>query len=481
MQPSTSDKSIRTEVIQALTSQQAWHYAVLPYEMENRTIRMYVAEGNHSLELEEELEVLLGKRIEMKPIEASILRKELGKYYRQPGDSRQKTESIEFNGEASGDFLGNLIREAKEVGSSDVHLEPYENRCRLRFRIDGVLVERYVIQKSDYPSLVNKIKIQANLDIAEKRLPQDGRIFMVDRGKGKLDIRVSVLPTLHGEKVVMRLLGADASHIRLEKLGFDEMALENYQEGIKRPTGMVLISGPTGSGKTTTLYATLQQLNKSERNILTIEDPIEYTLEGVNQVQLKENIGLDFPGAMRSFLRQDPDIIMVGEIRDQATASMAIRASLTGHLVLSTIHTNWSWGIVARLLDMGIPAYLLADTLNTAVAQRLVRLLCPHCKEEEAFLPGLYPPRFQPPTELSSHFVKQGCEHCFYTGYQGRQAIYEVISIDRELAHHIKESNLNVLDILRTKGFKSLSDNAFSLMALGATSIEEVYPILAGG
>ena len=479
MKPPILPDKIPTEAIQLFTAQQAWHYKALPYESDNGTVKMFVAKEEGDEGLQEELEVILGKQVLLKFLKEDLLLTELGKYYRQPTDKRKDARHIGLDGQQPMDLLPNLLREAQELGSSDIHFEPYEKRCRIRFRIDGVLIERYVIDKTDYPSLVNKIKIQANLDIAEKRLPQDGRIFMKGTGKAKLDIRVSVLPTLYGEKIVMRLLGKDAAHIHLDRLGFEQEDLDSYLEGVKRPTGMVLISGPTGSGKTTTLYATLQLLNRTERNILTIEDPIEYTLEGINQVQLKENIGLDFPGAMRSFLRQDPDIIMVGEIRDQATAGMAIRASLTGHSVLSTIHTNWSWGIVARLMDMGIPSYLLADTLNTAVAQRLLRLLCPHCKQESFFDSTLYPPRYKPPRPLDGHFLPKGCGACFYTGYHGRRAIYEVITMDRELANLIKEGNLNVLDILKSKGFRSLADNAFELFAGGLTSMDEVYPLLA--
>ena len=378
----------------------------------------------------------------------------------------------------SQNLLIKLIGDAKSLGSSDIHLEPYEHKARVRIRIDGKLIERYELDKVEYPSLVNKIKIRANLDIAEKRLPQDGRIFFQSEHLGRMDVRVSVLPTLHGEKIVMRILGNDAGQIQLETLGFSQENINDYMEGIGQPNGMVLISGPTGSGKTTTLYASLQLLNENVRNILTIEDPIEYTLEGINQVQLRENIGLDFPSAMRTFLRQDPDVIMVGEIRDQATASMAIRASLTGHLVLSTIHTNSAWGIVARLIDMGIPPYLLADTLNTAVAQRLVRILCDDCKQATAFDPKTLPRTYQVSKPIDQQYTAKGCETCFYTGYRGRTAIYEVIPIDTELANQIKDCELNVDHLLKAKQVSSLSDQAFELLANGKTASEEIYSIL---
>jgi general secretion pathway protein E/type IV pilus assembly protein PilB len=340
-----------------------------------------------------------------------------------------------------------------------------------------MMVERYLLKREDYPALINKIKIYANLDIAEKRLPQDGRINFKHQGQ-QFDIRASVLPTLHGEKVVLRLLNNDATEIDLNSLGFSAFDLDNYLQGAKRPNGILLISGPTGSGKTTTLYATLKLLNLETRNILTIEDPVEYTLEGINQVQLKESIGLGFAEALKTFLRQDPDVIMVGEIRDTETANMAIRAALTGHLVLSTIHTNSAWGTVSRLIDMGVHPFLVANTLNTTVAQRLIRLLCPNCKQAKDFDPRLYPRQFKPYREVNDHYVANGCEHCYFTGYKGRKAVYEVIPIDQELSAEIKAGNMNVNNLLKDRGVFTLAENAFNLFSDGLTSIEEIYPLL---
>jgi general secretion pathway protein E/type IV pilus assembly protein PilB len=340
-----------------------------------------------------------------------------------------------------------------------------------------MMVERYLLKREEYPALINKVKIIANLDIAEKRLPQDGRINFKYNDQ-QFDIRASVLPTLHGEKVVLRLLNNDATDIDLNNLGFSKFDLDYYLQGAKKPNGILLISGPTGSGKTTTLYATLKLLNKETRNILTIEDPVEYTLEGINQVQLKESIGLSFAAALRTFLRQDPDVIMVGEIRDTETANMAIRAALTGHLVLSTIHTNSAWGTVSRLIDMGIPPFLVANTLNTTAAQRLVRLLCPNCKQQKEFDEGLYPKQFKPYSSISSHYIAQGCEQCYYTGYKGRKAVYEVIPIDQELAFEIKNGNMYIQNFLKERGIQTLAENAFNLFNEGLTSIDEIYPLL---
>jgi len=292
------------------------------------------------------------------------------------------------------------------------------------------------------------------------------------------DVRVSVLPTLHGEKVVLRILSKDTSHIDINALGFTEKELLTYLENIKRPNGIVLISGPTGSGKTTTLYATLKKLNIPNTNILTVEDPIEYTLEGINQVQLKENIGLDFATTLRTFLRQDPDIIMVGEIRDVNTANMAIRAALTGHLVLSTIHTNSAWATISRLIDMGIPSFLIASTLNISVAQRLVRKLCSHCKTEENVAQAFFPTGFTIPTDLHRHYVAGGCEKCYHTGYSGRKAIYEILPIGSELAALIKNNQLDINTYLEENDIFTLRKNALSLIKNGTTSIDEVFSLL---
>jgi len=470
---------LSTELKQLITTDQAWHYNIVPAAWENGTLSFWHNEEDTNIdELHNELLVLLGKEIHLKPQNRDWIINQLSRHY--PRDERDKKGGVvnELIGNSNTDLLSRMIEEAARIKGSDIHLEAYEERCRVRFRIDGKLVERYVIGKHDYPALINKIKIKANLDISEKRLPQDGRIIFSENGR-KFDIRVSVLPTLYGEKIVLRILSRDATQIDLNVLGFQKNQLKHYLEGIKKPNGIILISGPTGSGKTTTLYATLKLLNKIETNILTIEDPIEYTLEGINQVQLKEAIGLDFANALRTFLRQDPDVIMVGEIRDSETARMAVRAALTGHLVLSTVHTNSAWGTVTRLIDMGVPAYLVASTLNLSVAQRLIRCLCPDCKKEEPFDYSLYPTGFQPPHVIKKHWVPLGCSKCYHTGYRGRRALYEVIPIDAQLKERIRQETFNVSDYIMEKKFFNLSDMAFEVFSSGETSISEVYPILS--
>ena len=461
------------ENLHVITKDQAWHYRILPKEKNDTHLVFYCEESVQKEELILELEVIIGLSIELCPVEQSQISRLLSKHYIRDTISKG-VRSSSINEE---DFLENIIAEAKNLHSSDIHIEVYENRCRVRIRIDGKMIERYHLKIETYPALINKIKVLANLDIAEKRLPQDGRITFKHLNS-QFDIRVSILPTLYGEKVVLRLLNNDATNIDIMKVGFSDFDLGNYIEGVCRPNGILLISGPTGSGKTTTLYATLKYLNKDSRNILTIEDPIEYTLEGINQVQLRESIGLGFSEALKTFLRQDPDVIMVGEIRDQATANMAIRAALTGHLVLSTIHTNSAWGTISRLIDMGIPPFMVANTLNTSVAQRLVRLLCDHCKTKAIFSETQYPKQFQPGYELSHHYVAKGCENCHYTGYKGRKAVYEVITIDQELSVEIKKANMDVHDLLKQRKIFSLAENAFQLFSDGLTSMEEIYPLL---
>lgn len=466
--------TIPVHLQQIITAEQAWHYFILPKASSDNAVTFFTSPDKVDNFPIDELEMLLGKKVELDSADYDILRKLIGRYYRK---ASLKSDKVQVDIRQADDFLGKIIREAKGLGSSDIHIEIYDDVARVRIRIDGMLVERYQLEKTDYPALINKVKINANLDIAEKRLPQDGRIRF-HLGKEKVDIRVSILPTLHGEKVVMRLLSNDATNIDIELLGFQSKQIHDYLEGTRKPNGIILISGPTGSGKTTTLYATLKILNEEKRNIVTVEDPIEYTLDGINQVQLKESIGLTFASALRTFLRQDPDIIMLGEIRDVETAEMAIRAALTGHLVLSTIHTNSAWGTISRLIDMGIQPFLLSETLNTSVAQRLVRTLCSNCKTTSEFDESLFPATFRTNKKIEKHCSANGCEECYYTGYKGRKAIYEVIPITRLLGNKIKEKAQEVSEEMKQSGLTSLADNALELFASGQTSIEEVYPIL---
>lgn len=462
--------TISVEQKQIINAELANHFKVIPFSEDASTVALYTEESNRNNEyFVQELQLFLDKKISFIYVDETHIQQALATYYRTGDESTTQKNSKE---QLSADFLDELIHEAKQIRTSDIHIEIFEEEARVRFRIDGLLIEKYKIKTTNYLELINKIKIRANLDITEKRLPQDGRINF-----DTFDIRVSILPTHYGEKVVMRLLGRDASHLDLNALGMDAEEQDIYRNAVKKTNGIILISGPTGSGKTTTLYATLKHLNHSKTNIVTVEDPIEYTLKGINQVQLKEDIGLTFTSALRSFLRQDPDIIMLGEIRDAQTAQMAIRASLTGHLVLSTIHTNSALGTISRLIDMDVPAFLIAETLNISVAQRLIRKLCTHCKEKIVLKKEELPNYLRNTNALSHHYIPKGCHHCYYTGYKGRTAIYEMVPITSMISEVIKKENLqdakNHIDTTKTLAYKALQ-----LFKNGTTSLEEVYPIL---
>jgi type IV pilus assembly protein PilB len=471
------DLEIDMKIKEAISPELAWAYRIIPSRRTDAGYEFYIDAGSSVPNASDELAILLGSQISLIPTETQKIDKALALHFvkdKKAGSTFVTSTALDI---ASKNFVSMLLQEARSLKSSDIHIETYEQRCRIRLRIDGKLVERLQVDKSDYPALVNKIKIMASLDISEKRLPQDGRIFF-NQGDLKFDVRVSVLPTLYAEKIVLRILANSATDVNLDNLGFSETDISRYKEAIRKPSGIILISGPTGSGKTTTLYGTLRVLNKTTDNILTVEDPIEYTLEGVNQVQVKEDIGLTFSSALRSFLRQDPDIIMVGEIRDSETANLAIRAALTGHLVLSTIHTNSAWGTISRLLDMGIPAFLLANTMNVSVAQRLVRLLCEHCKKAVEFKPIVLPGNFRPAHAPDQHFIAKGCDDCFYSGYRGRKAIYEVIPVDQIVASLILKGSSQETEYFHKQGIQTLQASAFELVCKGQTSIEEIYPLL---
>jgi type IV pilus assembly protein PilB len=458
-----------------ITAKVAWHYRVIPARKSDDLLEFYIDERSDLVATRDELAVVLGRKIKLLSVDHNSIEKALASIYvSDTTKAIQESTVVEVKHK---DFVSELIREARLLKSSDIHIETYDVKCRVRFRIDGKLIERMVLSKGEYPALINKIKILAGLDISEKRLPQDGRILF-NWADLKFDLRVSVLPTLYGEKIVLRILGGSAANVNLEELGFSDVDLLRYRQSIRKPNGIVLISGPTGSGKTTTLYATLKLLNKDAENILTVEDPIEYTLQGINQVQVKEDIGLTFSRALRTFLRQDPDIIMVGEIRDTETANLAIRAALTGHLVLSTIHTNSAWGTISRLVDMGMPPFLLANTLNATVAQRLVRMLCRHCKEKVTAKENVFPPNFSKKHLITEHHVAKGCRECYFTGYSGRKAIYEVIPVDSAVADFVLNNSKNVSEYFRSIGVKTLQDSALEVLKNGETSIEEIYPLL---
>ena len=459
--------SISIEALQIISSDLAYHYRIVPYKLLDDTLFVYVDEVSWNKNALEELILVTGKNIQIKKINTDLIEKALSLHYRRLENNTSASNELEIEN----DFLEHKIEEAKQMLSSDIHFEIFKNDARIRYRIDGKLIEKYKIKRDNYLELVNKIKIKSNLDITEKRLPQDGRISYKDT-----NIRVSILPTLYGEKIVLRLLGTDTQHLGIDKVGMTKSETLQYLEGLKASKGIILISGPTGSGKTTTLYASLKYLNKISTNIVTVEDPIEYTLEGINQVQLKEDIGLTFSSVLRTFLRQDPDVIMLGEIRDKTTAEMAIRASLTGHLVLSTIHTNSALGTISRLIDMGIPPFLIADTLKVSVAQRLVRKLCDNCKKEVDFDINAYDNKQL--YTLKKHFIPTGCNTCYFTGYKGRQAIYELVTNDNMLSNEIRNNSKSLSKYFDHHDAPRLSEKALALVKAGITSIEEAYTLI---
>ncbi len=445
---------ISSDILQIIDKDVATRYEIVPFSSNGAKCSCYGVCGREYADILRVLKALRGLEFEVIPLPQEEFNKIFLSHYRT-------TVNVKVG---SADFLNSLIAEAYQSYCSDIHFECYEARYRIRFRIDGRLIEKYTLEKQQYISLVNQIKIMASLDIAEKRLPQDGRIFYKD-SSARFDVRVSVMPSIYGEKVVLRLLTRHPELLVLDNLGLTRRQLEDYKNAVSRPHGMILVSGPTGSGKSTTLYATLSMLNDIERNILTVEDPVEYTLDGVNQVQVKEDIGLDFSSALRTFLRQDPDVIMVGEIRDRETAEIAVRSSLTGHLVLSTLHTNSALGCMSRLSEMGVSSFLQAETLNLLVSQRLVRLLCPSCKRQYEHRQGI------------ALYRKTGCAECYYTGYKGRKAIYEVIPVDQTIAESIRQGQISNLDI-RKNGLTTLADSALTLLREGQTSLEEVISFI---
>jgi type IV pilus assembly protein PilB len=388
---------------------------------------------------------------------------------------------LDETGEMEGPIIkivNGILIKAIKIGASDIHFEPYEKSFRVRYRLDGVLRRDMLLPLQIRNAIISRLKIMAKLDIAEKRLPQDGRIKL-RMGKGReMDFRGSSLPVLFGEKVVLRLLDKGALQLDMTKLGFEEDSLKEFQNAIHKPVGMILVTGPTGSGKTTTLYSALSELNKESENIMTAEDPIEYNFMGINQVQMHEEIGLTFASALRSFLRQDPDIIMVGEIRDFETAQIAVQSALTGHLVLSTVHTNDAPGTVTRLIDMGIEPFLISSAVILILAQRLIRKTCTECREPIKVHPQLLIDLGVPPDEAKSFTVYKGkgCTICNGTGYKGRLGLYEVMTMKEEIKELVlaRASASEIKKEAIRLGMKTLRQSGVTKVKSGMTTIEEV-------
>ncbi len=490
---------IADDIIELMPESVARENAVLPYREDGSQLIVLISSPK-DVDTIEKLRFILNRDIKIALAPRSTILESINRLYGQvEGESADSilqeftdtaidfTETVDeeiADGEMIDESSAPIVRlvhlmitEAVQLRASDIHVEPFEDRVRIRYRIDGVLHERDKLPRRQLGAVLSRIKILAKIDIAERRRPQDGRI-KVSVGEKELDLRVSVIPTNHGQSAVMRLLDKDSIKVGIRQLGFSEENFRVFQTLIRRPNGIILVTGPTGSGKTTTLYAALNTLNRPDRKIITAEDPVEYYLPGINQVEVRHNIGLDFARIIRSMLRQAPNIILVGEMRDAETVSMGIQASLTGHLVFSTLHTNDAPGAVTRMVDMGVPGYLVASSVVAILAQRLVRTICPKCRA-----------RFTPPESVikefaiteeqlkNAKFMKgKGCNSCQKTGYKGRIAIFEMMIIDAKVRQMIFE-NATTAE-LRTyaisRGMNTLYNDAIRKVLNGVTTFEEV-------
>ncbi|MDP8256882.1 MAG: type II secretion system ATPase GspE [Candidatus Alcyoniella australis] len=495
------DENIDPLLLNQVPIQFAKRALLFPYAREDGLVK--VATGN-PLEVSalDDLRQMLGAELELLVMPPSEVVNAINLAYDRASESQaedvmddlEKTETIEdINLEDeirdiidSDDeapiirLVNSLLYKAIKQRASDIHIEPFENEMAVRFRIDGVLYEIIKPAKRFQQSIISRVKIMAKLNIAEKRLPQDGRIRIKIAGKD-IDIRTSVIPTAHGERVVMRLLDKSAVHLDLTDLGMLGDTLKEFAKLIRKSHGILLVTGPTGSGKTTTLYAAITTLNKPDVNILTIEDPIEYEVKGIGQMQVNPKIELTFSSGLRHFLRQDPDIILVGEIRDVETAEIAVQASLTGHLVLSTLHTNDASGAITRLLDMGVEQFLVSSSVIGIIAQRLVRVLCPDCREAYKPEPGEIANLGLKPEQVgdAQFYRPTGCEECMGTGFRGRTGIYEQLVIDDQLRRMVM-SNVDSSTIKRTaiqNGMHTLRDDGARKVLSGITSVSEVLRV----
>jgi type IV pilus assembly protein PilB len=497
---------IDPEIIKLLNEEVCGKHQVVPVHRAGASLVVAMADPSDIFAIDD-LKFLTGYNIDVVVASETQIQKTIEKYYKTGSESSYEDVMEGFNegeiefGAVEDDALGSvdleksaeeapvvklvnlMLIDAIKKRASDIHIEPYEKSFRVRYRIDGALYEVMKPPLKLRNPVVSRIKIMSQLDIAERRLPQDGRIKLKLGKDREMDFRVSILPTLFGEKSVLRLLDKSNLQLDMTKLGFEQEALDRFKDGIHRPFGMVLVTGPTGSGKTTTLYSALSELNKTTENISTAEDPVEFNLNGINQVQMHDDIGLNFAAALRSFLRQDPDVIMVGEIRDFETAEIAIKAALTGHMVLSTLHTNDAPSTISRMLNMGIEPFLITAALNCIVAQRLARRICSECKAPVEVLPAVFRDLQVPEAHIGKFqaFKGKGCEKCSQTGYKGRVALYEVLSVNDQ----VKEVIINggtAAEIKSTAiktGMKTLRQSAITKLIDGVTTVEEISRVSA--
>ena len=484
---------IDPKIIALVPENIARKYNLIPVDIDDGEL-LVVMNDPFNIFAIDDIKLLTGMKIKIALSSSYSINKMINKYYTREGtkkaieefeenflssniDDIDENELSDVNSAPVVRFVNSIIGQAVNMRASDIHIEPYDNDIRIRFRLDGDLQEILKLSKKSHLAIVTRIKIMGRMDIAERRLPQDGRLEMEVEGR-IIDMRISSLPTVYGEKIVIRLLDRDNFYYKKEDLGFSNENLRLFNTIIKQPYGIILVTGPTGSGKTTTLYTILKELNKEEKNIITVEDPVEYKIYGINQVQVNAKAGLTFANGLRSILRQDPDIIMVGEIRDSETAEIAIRASITGHLVLSTIHTNDTASTIIRLIDMGIEPYLVSSSITGIISQRLVKVLCNSCKtsylasEEEKRLMGI---KEQKDVML---FKANGCNKCI-KGYRGRTAVHEVLFMDKTIRKLVnnKSSADEIKSVAVKNGMATLFENAVNLAIKGITSLEEVLKV----
>ena len=470
-------------------------YEIFPFYVEDGIIKVAVADPLNIFAIDD-VEINTGRRVKVYIATREEIRNATDKYYsgrnvenaineinKTVAVTTTKAEEIDKMDDVKNaptvKLVDSLLKNAVEQRASDIHIEPYEKFIRVRFRIDGILKEISTLSIDVLSGIVTRIKILADLNIAERRLPQDGRIVMNINNKN-IDMRVSILPLVTGEKVVIRILDRTSYKVGRERLGMSKADLAKLDEIISSPHGIILVTGPTGSGKSTTLYTVLSELNDAEKNIVTVEDPVEYSLEGINQINVNSKVGLTFANGLRSILRQDPDIVMIGEMRDSETAEIGIRAAITGHLVLSTLHTNDAPSSVVRLVDMGIEPFMVATALKGVIAQRLVRKICPHCKEAivadvtEKKLLGVNE------NEQVVHYKGRGCAACNHSGYSGRLGVYEIMTMDRDIKDLILRTNNSdeVKDLAIKHGMKTLAMSAKELVLSGQTTIDEMMKII---
>src|SRR6516164_6089700 len=494
-----SDLQIPQSIIEMVPESVARENVVIPLSHENGVLKIVVHDPG-DYETISKLQFILNKDIQPVLAPREQIVEAINKHYGQTETESVDSMLSEFTdtqidfteteatsqGHAAADdsdapvvkLVNLIIQEAISLRASDIHVEPFADRIRIRYRIDGVLVERDSPPRRLLAPLVSRIKIMSFIDISEKRRPQDGRIKMTVSGK-HFDLRVSILPTNHGQSVVMRLLDRSSIQVNIKDLGFSEDDYKRFQNIIKRPNGIFLVTGPTGSGKTTTLYSALNELNRPDRKIITAEDPVEYYLPGINQVEVKHSIGLDFARIIRAMLRQAPNIILIGEIRDKETAEIAVQASLTGHLVFSTLHTNDAPGAVTRLVDMGVEPYLVSSSLEAVLAQRLVRVLCPRCKQaDDSPTAAALKDKLGIPANTII-YRSNGCRECRHTGFFGRHAIFEWMDTDNEIRQLVLKnaSTDQIREAARRARMKTLAEDGWRLVRMGLTTVEEVLSV----